>query len=309
MKNILYITIALLLLLGLYGSLQAQQEQEHTLYSHGMGVNPAYAGSRGVLSGNFILRKQWVSLEGSPTTGTFNFHSPILNGRHGLGMALVHDRLGVTRQTFLTGSYAYRIPMGSGTLALGLQGGFTHYANVFSTLTTTDVDPVNPGLDQSAWLPRAGTGIYFHTNRFYIGASTPNFIAGKYFRYKENMAQALASIQRVHYYATAGLVVPLGREVEFKPSVLMKYVNNSPIEFDLNANFLFKNKVWLGAGYRTGDALLFQFEYITGSGLRLGYAYDWTLTQLGNVNTGSHELLLGFDLGLTKSKIITPRYF
>ena len=291
-----------LLLLGvilLAGPLSAQQDPQYSQYMfNGMAFNPAYAGSRGTISGALLLRKQWVQLDGAPETGSFFIHAPTANERHGFGVSVVHDRLGVTRQNFFVASYAFRFPMAGGMMALGLRGGVTNFTNRYSLINTIDPDRVNPGLDQTAWLPRVGTGLYFNTQRFYFGLSAPNILAGRYFRYNNNAAVDLASSQKVHYFGTMGVVVPLGQNVDFKPSVVAKYVQNSPFEMDLNANLLFRKQFWIGAGYRTRDALIFMVEYMSLKGWRIGYAYDYTLTQLGRVNTGSHELMIGFDLGL-----------
>ena len=297
-------------MLAFTGSALGQQDPQYSQYMfNGLAYNPAYAGSRDALSGTLLLRKQWVQLDGAPSTGSFSLHGPSRNERHGFGIQLVHDRLGVTRQNFLTGSYAFRFPLGPGRLALGLEGGLRQFQNRYSDVVTVNPDQINPGVNLTAWLPSAGTGLYYSTERFYMGLSVPNFIAGKYFRYKDQTAQSLASTQRTHYFGTMGVVIPLGSNVEFKPSVVAKYVQNAPFEMDFNAAFLFRQRLWLGAGYRTGDALIFMLEYFTPGGLRLGYAYDYTVTRLNQVNTGSHELMLGFDLAPRKTKIITPRYF
>ncbi|HHG85833.1 MAG TPA: type IX secretion system membrane protein PorP/SprF [Bacteroidetes bacterium] len=311
MKRFLKYYLILLGALLLLGSpAAAQQDPHYSQYMfNGLALNPAYAGSREALTAVLLLRKQWVQLDGAPATGSFSLHGPSRNERHGFGVSLVHDRLGVTRQNLLNVSYAYRIPMGTGALALGLRGGLTNFTNRYSLIETINPDQVNPGLDQSANLPRFGTGIYYKTSRFYLGLSAPNILAGRYYRFEDQTAQELASNQKVHYFGTLGVVISLGENLEFKPSVVAKYVENAPAQFDLNAAFLFQKTLWLGAGYRTGDALVFMLEYFTPKGLRFGYSYDMTTTQLNKVNTGSHELMLGFDLGLKKSKIITPRYF
>jgi type IX secretion system PorP/SprF family membrane protein len=307
-KNIFL--LAVLLAVGCSGSVFGQQDPQYTQYMfNGLAYNPAYAGSRDALSGTFLLRKQWVQLNGAPLTGSLALHGPSRNDRHGFGVSVVHDRLGITRQNFFNGSYAYRFPVGPGKLALGLQGGFTQFQNQYNDIVLINPDQVNPGVNLSAALPTFGTGIYYNTERFYLGLSAPNLLAGEYFRYKNQAAQQIASTQKRHYFGTMGVVIPLGQNVEFKPSVVAKYVQNSPFEMDFNASFLFRQRIWLGAGYRTGDALLFMIEYFHTGGLRIGYAYDLTLTQLRTVNTGSHELMLGFDLAPRKTKIITPRYF
>ena len=287
-----------------------QQDPEYSQYMfNGLAYNPAYAGSREALSGTLLLRKQWVQLPGAPFTGSASIHGPSRNDRHGFGFSFVHDRLGITRQNYVYGSYAFRFPLGPGKLALGLQGGLINFQNRYSDVVTINPDQINPGVNLTAWLPSVGTGAYFSTQKFYAGFAVPNLLAGEYFRYKNSSTQQIASAQKLHYFGTMGVVLPLGDNVAFRPSLVAKWVKNSPLEFDFNASFLFKERLWLGAGYRTGDALIFMLEYFTRGGLRVGYAYDYTLTQLRKVNTGTHEIMLGFDLAPKKTKIITPRYF
>lgn len=306
-RNLCLVFLGMILLAG---SAQGQQDPQYTQYRfNGMAFNPAYAGSRDALSATLLLRRQWVGLEGSPSTASFTVHGPSASERSGFGFSFVHDRLGITRQNFAGLSYAYRLPLGNGILALGLRGGVTQFTNRYSEIVTINPDQVNPGVNVSALLPRAGTGIYFNTQRFYVGISAPNILAGRYYRFTNQFANDLASTQKVHYFGTAGVVIPLSDNVDLKPSVMAKYVQNSPFEMDLNASLLFNKVFWVGAGYRTGDAIVFNIEYMSMQGWRLGYAYDYTITQLNQVNTGSHEIMLGIDLGLTKSKIITPRYF
>ncbi len=310
MKDFRSILLAFIGLILLAKPVSAQQDPQYTQYMfNGLAFNPAYAGSREAISAVLLLRKQWVQLEGSPSTGSFTIHGPSANERHGLGFSVVHDRLGITRQSFAGLSYAYRLPLASGVLSLGLRGGVTQFTNRYSDIVTINPDQQNPGVDVSTWLPRVGTGFYFNTKRFYIGFSAPNILAGRYSRYNNQFRNSIASEQRVHYFSTAGVVIPLSKNVDFKPSVVGKFVKNAPWELDLNATLLFRKVFWVGAGYRTRDAAVFLIEYMSLKGWRIGYSYDYTLTQLNQVNTGSHEILFGIDLGLAKAKIITPRYF
>lgn len=304
------LVLAFLGMILLAEPVSAQQDPQYTQYMfNGLAFNPAYAGSREALSATLLLRKQWVQLDGAPSTGSFTIHGPSANERHGFGLSVVHDRLGITRQNFAGLSYAYRLPLGSGVLSLGLRGGITQFTNRYSDIVTIDPDQVNPGVNVSALLPRVGTGFYYNTQRFYLGVSAPNILAGRYYRFNNQFASDLASSQQVHYFGTAGVVIPLSESVDFKPSVVGKFVRNAPWEFDLNASLLFRKVFWVGAGYRTKDSAVLLLEYMSLKGWRIGYSYDYTLTKLNQVNSGSHEILLGIDLGLTKSKIITPRYF
>ncbi|MEM7035739.1 MAG: PorP/SprF family type IX secretion system membrane protein, partial [Bacteroidota bacterium] len=152
----------------------AQQDPQYSQYMFNqLAYNPAYAGSRGALSGTVVLRRQWLGITNGPATASMSVHTPSANERHGFGLNFVHDRLGVISQNFLSLSYVYRIPLRGGFLGLGLQGGMSTFALRFSQVNPRDPDPAKPDVDLSAILPRVGTGIHFQTRRFYAGLSLP----------------------------------------------------------------------------------------------------------------------------------------
>lgn len=309
--NLRYIFLSplLVLFLGFGNQSFGQQDAQYSQYMFNqLAYNPAYAGSRGVVSGVLLLRRQWLGLDGSPTTGTFSLHAPSRNLRHGFGLGFIHDRIGVTRQNHLTGNYAYRIPVGANHLALGLSGGINHFANMYSQLTPLEVDQLNPGTNQAVVLPRLGTGAYFHSERFFLGVSVPNLLSS-YYKFKDPMLADVAAQEKNHYFGTIGGAIPLGSKLDFRPSVVAKFVENTPFQMDLNAALFYDQKLWVGVGYRTGDAVVGMIELVFSNGMRLGYGYDYTLSRLTEVNSGSHELMLGFDLKQFSGKVITPRYF
>ena len=171
MKNLRLIAISLgLLTFMLAGRLtvEAQQDPQYSQYMFNpLAFNPAYAGSRDALSANLLLRRQWMGIADGPSTGTISIHSPSPNERHGFGLNYIYDRLGVTTQNFLNLSYAYRVPLGPGFLSLGLQGGLTSYRVNYAEINPRDPDPQKPGVALNAMLPRAGTGIYFQSKKFF----------------------------------------------------------------------------------------------------------------------------------------------
>lgn len=303
------VLVVVTLLTGL-GSVQAQQDAHYSQYMFNqLAFNPAYAGSRDALSATMLLRKQWLGFDGSPTTGNINMHTPIGNERHGVGFNFEHDAIGVTSQNNLALSYAYRLPVGKGFLNLGLCAGLLNYKTRFSQVNTTDPDPSKPSVDASAFLPRAGAGAYFYTPKFYAGVSVPNLLAGRYFGSGNQTAGQLASKQSLHMFTMVGAILPLGSSVAFRPSAVMKFVPNAPIQFDLNATMFFAKVIGVGVGYRTTDAMVFMLEFQSKRRFRAGYAYDMTLSQLRTYNSGSHELMLGLDIGWGKKNFLTPRYF
>jgi type IX secretion system PorP/SprF family membrane protein len=221
----------------------------------------------------------------------------------------VHDQLGVTAENQLTLDYAFRIPVKKSFLQLGLSGGFLHHKTRFSEILPNDNDPVKPAQDATAFLPRVGAGIYFYSKKFYFGASAPNLLAGRYFGSGSSVAGQLASKQAMHGFGMIGAILPMGENVSFRPSAVVKYATNAPIQADANITFFFAKVFGVGAGYRTDDALVFMLEYHSLRKFRAGYAYDLTLSPLKSSNSGSHEIMIGMDLGWGKSNFITPRYF
>jgi type IX secretion system PorP/SprF family membrane protein len=300
---------------GLGCGLYAQQDAMYSQYMFNhLALNPAYAGKDGFLTGVLLFRKQWVGLDGAPSTASFAMHAPSRNDRHGYGLQLVNDEIGVTRNTTLNLNYAFRIHMGeNAVLALGLLGSLTNYNADFNSVRTgSDIDPAN-GIDPAfngnninLMIPNAGAGLFFHTKRFYLGASAPRLIE----QHLSDKGTSSEALQSRHYFATTGLVIGADHAaVKFRPSILAKYQPAAPIQFDFNAHFLFADKFWLGASYRTRDAVVFMAELNLSTWLRLGYAYDYSITDLSNFTTGSHEFMLGFDLNFNKRAMISPRYF
>lgn len=298
-----------------------QQDSHYSMYMfNGFVLNPAYAGSRDHASAVLLHRQQWLGLDGAPRNTSFSINTPTANLRHGLGLTFVNDRIGPIGKSDMAVAYAFRILTGENSaLALGLNAQLTNYRTFFNdlNLVTTDPatgapvnvsDPSFSGNELNTWLPNFGTGIYFNSQRFYIGASMPRILSQQLNDDDINNGVSTAQ-QRPLFFATTGVVVDFGSAVKFKPSVLTKKTAGTDFEFDFNASFLFKEKLWLGASYRTEDALVFLAEFQPTPALRFGYAYDMTLTGLNAYNSGSHEFMLGFDFSFRRADMTSPRLF
>lgn len=285
---------------------EGQQDAHFTQWQwNQLAFNPAYAGSRDALSLQFLGRTQWVDLDGQPQTGTISLHSPVGN-RVGLGLFGFVDKLGIEQKSGLTLSYAYRLELPKGRLSLGLNAGFELYN---ADLTSTFLgDPSDPSFSQNVenvFNPNFGAGIYYYSDRFWIGGSVPHLLDNELNDVAGNTSNFAE--QRRHYTASAGYVMPLGPNVKFRPSAITKYVDGSPLQFDIDAALKFYDKLWLGASYRTGDSYDFHLEYLVNNALTLGYAYDLTDTDLRPFNNGTHEILVSFDFNFQERKIVTPR--
>jgi type IX secretion system PorP/SprF family membrane protein len=275
-----------------------------------MFINPAYAGSREAMSATLLYRNQWVGLEGAPETQTFSIHGPFVKNKIGLGISLLNESIGVTKQFGAFVNYAYRITMKKGTFAMGLQAGILRHQNEF-----LDINTVTPGDEQfmansdKVIGPNAGIGLYYNTSRFYAGLSIPRLLENKIDVANGTDVKNKFNSSYWHYFLSSGYVMSLTGDLKFKPTLMMKIANAAPVEFDVNANFLFNEMFWVGAGYRTGDALSIAASVQLTKQLRIGYSYDYTLTDLNDFSNGTHEITLGYDFVFEKSKVVTPRYF
>ncbi len=293
-------------------SLHAQIEPAFTQYMFNESfINPAYAGSHEYLSATGSYRNQWVGIAGSPKTETFSIHVPVANRKLGLGLSVMNETIGVSHQVTVKGNFAYRIIMPTSVFAFGLQAGFANaQENLTRINTTVSGDNQFSSNVRKYFLPNAGFGMYFKTDRFYAGFSIPRLLENKF-----SVSQAEVIVRNVgnpdiwHYFFATGYVTDLSENIKFKPSIMVKAVANSPIEMDLNANFLFNELIWIGAGYRTGDAVSAMFGIQLSKNLRINYSYDYTLSALQQFNSGSHEFTLQYGLSFEKDKIISPRYF
>lgn len=289
---------------------KAQQRPMYSQYMFNMlNINPAYAGSRGVLSTTALYRDQWVGIPGAPKTSSLSIDLPLRENKMGLGIQLYDDRLGIQKTTGLNASYAFRIQLSeSGTLSLGIQAGLLNYRANYSEVRT--FQPNDPTFSQNinGLLPAAAAGIYYNSDQFYVGFSTPALLQTKLSN--DNTADVSSATGRdLHLYLASGFVVDLSEDLALKPSVLAKAVSGAPVEYDFNANLWIQNTIAFGFSYRTGDAYVGMVELQMNNQFRLGYAYDKTFSNLGSYNTGTHELMLRMEFGSSKGKISSPRYF
>lgn len=309
MKNI-YI-ILLIVLAGFTAN--AQQDAMYTHYMFNtLAVNPAYAGSRDALTITGLHRSQWVSFPGAPKTQTLTLHTPIFNGNTGLGFSVINDKIGPTNTTSFYFDFSYRIKVSKkAKLAFGLKGGLNMMNH---NLTKLSLDQSNdPAFIQdvkSNLLPNFGFGMYYYTDKFYAGISIPKLLENDFKTNSTGGTTDLASEQR-HYFLILGSVFKLTDEIKFKPTGFLKVTNAAPIEGDITGTFIFNDRFWLGAMYRTGDAVGLLAGLNITDQLALGYSFDWSFVNTTmTYNGGSHEIMLRYDfIYKPGDKIRSPRYF
>ena len=288
-------------------NLQAQQDSQYTQYMYNtVVVNPAYAGSRGAMSVFGMHRNQWVGFDGAPKTNAFSIHTPFANSNIGAGLSFVNDQIGPTAENTITAAISYKLKVSEKfSLNFGLNTSatfFNFYANKLNPKDAADSTLEN---FKNSISPNLGIGFYLHSNKTYFGISAPQFFEN--YRYDDN--ELSLNRERINLYFITGTVIPISSAIDFKPAFLAKYLDSAPLQMDLSANFLFNQKLTLGAAYRYDAAVSALAGFQISEMLFVGYAYDFETTQLQKYNQGSHEIFLRFELFKSYSGISSPRFF
>ncbi len=310
-KHILF--IILLPLLGLH----AQQDAQYTQYMYNtMSVNPAYAGSREVISVTAIHRNQWVGIDGAPVSQSLNLHAPVgAANKVGLGLSIINDKIGPSQETLADLNFSYTLKTSEkNRLALGIKAG-VHLLDVnFDRLDqfhTSDL-LLDVNIDNKL-SPTIGIGMYYYTPSFYMGLSAPNILETKHFDETSlgNTASSFLATERVTIYYIMGYVFGINKNLKLKPSLLTKAVAGAPVQFDISTNLLIRDKFTLGLAYRLSAALSAQAGFQFSRGILLGFAYDWETTSLGNTefNAGTYEFFLRLEIFKKQDSILYPRFF
>lgn len=343
--NKFYALFLFAIVAGNSNSAWAQQQSMYTMYAYNtLAYNPAYAGSAGAFDLNILHRHQWWGFgPNAPMTQNLTLHSPLPSKNIGLGLNMTFDRIAVSRSLDFFPTFAYRIKFGDhtvgsngkktgkgGYISLGLQGGVSNFNADWSQLNLDNPnDPAFQVQRPNVWLPNFGAGIYVHTDKWFVGLSAPFLITNK-LRRRTSLEPADLPIaqQYRHYYFTAGYAFELTPDIVFRPTILFKNVGlfverqqslriGAPNEFDIDAAFLFKNKFWVGASFRSAfelrassyDSVDFWAAVMLGKGHRIGFSFDYTLTRLNPGVQGSYEIMYGFNLIRYEKGFDHPRYF
>lgn len=302
-----FILIVTLILLNTTMSV-AQQDAQYTQYMYNtINVNPAYAGSRGVLSVFGMYRAQWVGLEGAPNTAAASIHSPIENSRVGLGLTVSNDQIGISDRNTVSTDFSYTINTSdSYKLSFGLKGSASLLNVDYNKLNKYDKnDPKFQNNIDNQFSPNIGAGVYYHSDKLYAGVSVPFILETKHFDDNTNSVAKDA----LHYYFIGGYVFDVSESTKFKPAFLIKSVKGAPLQADLTANFMFHDKFVVGGAWRWSAAVSGLVGFQVDSNWFVGYTYDSDTTKLANYNSGSHEIFLRYEFKGKQEKIISPRFF
>lgn len=294
---------------------KAQQDPEYTHYMYNMSIiNPAYAtGVPAMMNFGGMYRSQWVGAVGSPKTFSFFAHSAITD-KVEAGLSLQSDDIGdgAKKETNFNADFAYGLNLGGqNRLSLGLKAGFSAMQTNFNDFKLQSGSAATDAAfaeNINATKPNIGIGAYYFRDNLYVGISAPNLLKSKYIEEKSGV-NAFGQ-EAIHTFLTAGYVYQVNDMWKVKPAAMAKFVKGAPVSVDVTANVLYNEKFELGVGYRINDSMSFLANINVTPTLRVGYAYDYTLSNLGQFNSGTHEIMLLFDLDLLgKGFDKSPRFF
>lgn len=311
--------IIVMLLVTLVKPLLSQQDPQYSLYQFNqMSINPAYAGARDAIAFVADMRKQWVGFSGAPTTISASLHAPVMNNKAGLGLNVFSDQIGAKSVTGVYGNFAYIAKLNNRLkLSFGLRAGYLNYKFNFSKVNYKDAN-------ESVYADLANAnksaldidaGLYLRSNTFFVGLSATHLNGANLYSKdytvvnattgsSQNVSSAYAL--RSHLFLVAGKSFAINDNFVFSPGIMVKYVGNTGA-MDLNLNFLLRQRIWLGVFLKQGYGAGALVQVYATEKLRIGYSYD---TGIGSKKLlgSSHEIMIGFDFGKYKSKILSPRF-
>jgi len=295
-KEILLIsTVILFSFLG-----TAQREPSTAQYTlHPTFLNPAAVVTKSGKSGAFIFQKQWAGFEGSPTTMFLNFNAPLKSKENTLGGMIISDKIGVHSKYKISVLYAHKFRLTrSSYFSLGVTPGFDLIQSEYSQAKTDfENDPIFSLQNQNLFSFNAGFGAYYYNNKYWVGVSVPELFYNRFIGSGSGTAINF-SMKEMTYQLVAGWKTDLSKLITFKPSVLMRYQPGSPLQFDLNAMFEYKEEIGLGVSYRSLNSINIMANYRLNRDFKLGYAFNMQLgSELNNYNSGTHEVMLVYGVG------------
>lgn len=309
-------SIILILLLAFSFKGKAQQDPQFTQYMYNPQIiNPAYAGSQEGMSFGLLYRTQWVGFEGAPRTLTFTGNSSLGTfDQMGLGLSVVTETIGPANDSNINIDYSYAINVSDNAkLGFGLKAGVSVLDVDFTKLNIfDDTDPQFQNNIDNRIQPQVGAGLFYYKENMYVGLSTPNFLSTNHFdesSLQDNEFSSSVASESIHYFLMAGYVFDIGANLKFKPATLVKVVTGSPLQWDLSANFLFKEKFTFGAAYRWSAALSALAGFQANDNIFIGVAYDYQSTDIELYSDGSYELIFRYDLFDRPERVLTPRFF
>jgi type IX secretion system PorP/SprF family membrane protein len=218
---------------------------------------------------------------------------------HGVGLQVINDRTGPLNRFAAYATYAFHKGISPTTsISAGLGAGITNISlNSDKLQFNTTVDPSVSGTGTLNQLkPDLMAGVYFYSRDWFAGISAQQIIPQK-IMFSDGAVTKVPGKQVPHIFVTGGYRVLMGDNFNLIPSVLVKYVNPTPVQADFNAKLQYRDKAWIGATLRTGDGFAGMAGLYISPALNVGYAYDYSISRINTFSKGTHEILIGFIIG------------
>jgi len=271
-------------------------------------LNPAAAGNRGVLNLAAFYRKQWVGVKGSPETMTLTADAPFRDDRMGLGLIVMSDKIGVTKETHIKADYSYKVAVGKGNLSFGLGAGVTVTNTAWSKLIV--LDPENDLIltdDKGFVVPAFSFGTYYSDQRYFAGISIPKLLGYKFDTDRQKYV-INNNMSDYYYLFNTGYLFDLSSNLKFLPSALIAFSPGDKIPFDINAHFRVMDRLWFGASYRNSRSIVGMLQVQLTDQIKFAYTYDYDFARLRTFSSGSHEVMFRYEFRY-KVQAISPLNF
>lgn len=305
MKRIIKTLFWLLIPISLSGQLTPVSNQ---YVLNPLTINPAYAGNRGALNIAAFYRQQWVGIAGSPETMTLAMDAPLLNAKIGLGLIVTNDKIGVTKETQFSTTYAYKISMGEGVLSFGLGAGLITTNTAWSDLVVLDPGDEYYLIDSRVFVvPDFSFGVYYSYQNYFAGLSVPKLLGYK-FDFDKNKYGLMFDPGQYYYLLNTGYVFNISPKFRFFPSTLVTFSPGEMLLYDINAHFIMYDRLWFGASYRNNRSIAGLLQFAINDQLKVAYTYDFDFGTLGRYSNGSHEIMIRYEFSY-KVDAINPLNF
>lgn len=307
MKNMKKIFALICCGVGLHAA--AQQDPQYSMYMfNGLAINPAYAGSAEGLNANILYRSQWTGIPGAPKTIVANAHRSFMDEAVGAGISFSNDQIGVMDRNTISLAGAYHLRFKHSKLAFGLQLNYAQYKIGLADVQHSQDNTFDPtfGANLSESTFNFGAGVFYYADQFFAGISVPGILNNDISSAEITGGQKALEIP--HFMYQAGYIWAADPMIDIKPSVLVKHTQGAPIQVDVNLNAYYRKFIGLGMGYRSNNALVAMLECHVHPYVKIGYAYDRELTDLGVFAKHTHEILLRFMIGANGTQV-SPRLY
>lgn len=296
MKQTLIISAMIFLSMATLSS-YGQQDPNYTFYRYSMNLyNPAFAGSGDTANLVLGLRSQWAGVEGAPESQSAIFGMPV--GRKvGLGVSILNDQTFIETQTWVAIDFSYFVQLDEkNRLYFGLKGSANSYDANTAGLVTYGIGSDGTLMDyESRFTPNIGAGVYLKNDKYFLSLSAPKLLSPE--RLQEQNGNAFLGVDRIHAYLSGGYDFRLGEELTLQSMGMFRYVDSSPLSFEMTGILDFGSRINLGASYRVNESISGLFMFRIAEGFQLGYAYEASRSSdLRNADNGSHELFMRFNL-------------